>query len=105
MSPPAGMGRTSTSTMLGPIVILGIKGTERSLWKTCTGVCSGQSTTGRRDASIKFSHLFVVNAALLVEIIAEMVHVRLKGSEGDVAFDAGRLLVGGEFVERSLEET
>jgi hypothetical protein len=92
--------------MLGPIVILGITGTERSLWKTCTGGCSGQSTTGRRDASIKFSHLFVVNAALLVKIITQMVHVRLKGSEGDVALDTGRLLFfGGESVERPLEET
>ena len=99
------MGKTATSTMLGPIAILGITGTNGSLWKTCTGGCNGQSTMGRRDASIKVSHLFVVNAALLVEIIAEVVHVGLKGSEGDVAFDAGRLLVGGKLVECPLEET
>ena len=50
--------------------------------------------------------LFVVNAALLVEIVAEVVHVGLKGSERDLALDTGRLLfLGGEFVERPLEET
>ena len=92
--------------MLGPIVTLSIKGTKRILRKTCTGLCSGQSTMWRREASVKFSHLFVVNAALLVEIIAEMVHVRLKSSEGDVALDTGRLLLFGEkSVERPLEET
>ena len=79
----------------GPILIL-----STTSWK-----CSGQITAGC-DASSKFSHLLVVNAAVLVEIITQMVHGRLKGSERDLALDTGRLLfLGGELVERPLEET
>ena len=81
--------------MHGLILIL-----STTSWK-----CSGQFTAGS-EASSKISHLFVVNAAVLVEIITQMVHGRLKGSERDLVHDTDRLLfLGGEFVERPLEET
>jgi hypothetical protein len=47
----------------------------------------------RREASSKVSHLFVVNAAMLVKLIFQMVHFRLKSSESDLGLDTGRLLV------------
>jgi hypothetical protein len=97
---------TLATTTNGLLLILDIKSTERRLWRMCTGRCSGQITMPMRGASIKISHVFVVNAALHVDLIVQMGHARLKSSERGLSLDSHRLLVlGGEPGHGPLKET
>ena len=81
------------TTTLDPILIVDTTSTERRLWKMCRARCSGQITMPMREASIKISHLFAVNAALHVDLIVQMVHTLLKSSQRGRVLDSGRLRV------------